>query len=62
MALKQYKLKHKTYPDSILQLVPEVLTKLPLNPFSGENYQYQRKGDGFIITAEGSDVTWESKR
>ena len=55
VALRLYRLKHGAYPDKLASLVPEVLGKLPTDPFSGKDYLYRRDGKGFVVYSIGDD-------
>ncbi len=55
LGLKIYKTIHGSYPDSLTALVPEVFQELPLDPYSGENYKYSKKGNGFILHSAGEN-------
>ena len=53
LALKLYKAKHGEYPENIEKLCPEFIGKLPQDPFSGENFMYERKDNGFSVYSAG---------
>ena len=55
LALKIYRAKHGRFPDSLQQLVPEILPKVPVNPNTGKNFGYQAKTDGFIFFRNPND-------
>ncbi|HCE44082.1 MAG TPA: hypothetical protein DET40_11085 [Lentisphaeria bacterium] len=55
LALKVYKVTHGEYPGSLDKLVPEFMDKLPLDPFSGNNFIYERKGNGFTVYSVGKN-------
>ena len=55
VALRLYRLKHGQYPEKLTALVPEVLKKLPTDPFSGKDYEYRREGKGFVVYSIGDD-------
>jgi len=56
IANRIYKIKHGKYVDNIHQLSPEILSSLPLDPFTGKNYIYKKKDKGFIVYSVGEDL------
>ncbi len=55
LALRIYKNKYGKYPEKLQSLIPDILPFLPLDPFSGKNYIYRKKKNGFIIYSVGPD-------
>lgn len=53
LALKAYKSKYGEYPESLEKVCPEFLIKLPMDPFSGEGFIYEKKGNGFAVHSVG---------
>ncbi len=53
LSLRIYKNKYKKYPEDIKSLVPEILPLIPKDPFTGKNYIYKKKENGFIIYSVG---------
>jgi len=53
LALKIYREKHGNYPDTLSPLAPEIIPELLLDPFTGKDYIYRRKGKGFIVYSVG---------
>ena len=49
LALKIYKARHGRFPDSLQQLVPEILLKIPCGPWDGKDYVYKPEDNGFIL-------------
>ncbi|MFA5393922.1 MAG: hypothetical protein WC081_02370 [Candidatus Ratteibacteria bacterium] len=49
LANRIYRQKHGKFADFLNQLTPEILSILPLDPFTGKNYIYQKKDKGFIV-------------
>ena len=49
LALKIYKAKNDRYPTELAQLVPGVIPELPKDPFTGKDYVYKKRDEGFII-------------
>ena len=56
MALKAYKSKLGTYPDSLAEVKSKIGWKIPDDPFSGKPFVYKRRGDGFLIYSWGYDL------
>jgi hypothetical protein len=54
-ALRLHKIEHGAYPEKLAALVPDVLPKLPVDPFSGKDYVYRREGKGYIVYSVGQD-------
>ncbi|HNS33485.1 MAG TPA: hypothetical protein PKN36_11035 [bacterium] len=53
LALKIYREKHGSYPDSLAPLVPGIIPDIPLDPFTGKDYIYRREGKGLIVYSIG---------
>lgn len=53
LALKIYRAEEGEYPDSLAVLIPEYLSELPKDPFTGKNYIYHRKGKHFSVYSAG---------
>jgi len=59
VALRIYKLRTGSYPETLKPL-GEILGELPRDPFTGKDFIYERKGDGFRIL-RGNDTKDERK-
>lgn len=62
IALERYRHDHDTYPLSLDQLVPDYLTALPKDPWSGDPLQYQLIAPGsapaiYQLFTNGRDLT-----
>jgi hypothetical protein len=55
LAVERYRQKHGTWPETLNQLVPEMIPEVPLDPFDGEPLRYIRLEDGVIIYSVGVD-------
>ena len=53
-AIHQYRRKHRSYPESLDQLVPDQLDRVESDPW-GRPLGYTRKGSGFELVCYGSD-------
>jgi len=56
LALKIYKIKNKTYPEKLENLVPAFLDKVPIDPFSGKNIVYNKSSSWFQIYSFGPNM------
>ena len=56
LELKLYRGQHGSYPASLEELGKDIGQPLPRDPFSGKQFAYQRKADGFVLTATGLDA------
>jgi hypothetical protein len=48
-ALAVYRSEQGTYPENLDQLLPDVLTAIPHDVYSGKALIYQRRGDGYLL-------------
>lgn len=55
VALRRHRLDHEAYPDTLPQLVPSYLPRLPIDPFTGQPPIYARSGAGFTLKAQGGN-------
>ncbi len=56
LAVKIYKVKHRFYPSSLAQLVPEILPELPKDPYTGEDFAYNPRGMNILIYSVGPNL------
>jgi len=49
LALKIYHIEHWEFPKTLTPLSPEILPKIPTDPISGKEFEYQLKGNGFLL-------------
>lgn len=66
LACRIFKSRTGEYPDGLDALVPDILSELPVDPFTGKPLVYRREGKGFIAYSLGSNLkddggrsTWE---
>jgi hypothetical protein len=52
VALRRYRLTHGIYPDAVSALVPQYLSRLPMDPVTGRPPTYLRNGAGFTLKGE----------
>jgi hypothetical protein len=55
LACKIYKNQEGRFPENIAALVPEILEKEPIDPFTGDPFIYKLQDDGFIVYSVGSN-------
>ncbi len=56
LALRAWKLERGEYPESLVDLTPEYLDAVPVDPFGyGEAMRYRRSGDGYTLYSVGPD-------
>jgi hypothetical protein len=46
LAMAEYRLGHDAWPETLDQLVPDYLDAVPINPLTGEPFEYDAKPDG----------------
>jgi hypothetical protein len=56
VAAERYRHEHKTWPESLDQLTPDLLTEVPLDPFDGRPLRYRRTTDGVLIYSVGENL------
>jgi len=56
VALERHRLARGSYPDRLDALVPDLLPKLPTDPFSGAPPEYRRIGDGYLLRSAAEDA------
>jgi len=55
VALKRYHLRHKKFPKSLDGLVPEFVSKVPIDYMDGRPLRYRPDGDQFVLWSVGLD-------
>jgi hypothetical protein len=55
LACKIYKNQEGHFPENIAELIPSILEKKPLDPFTGDPYIYKLREEGFIVYSVGSN-------
>jgi hypothetical protein len=53
LALGGYRSEHGGYPEKLSALAPKYLDKLPVDPFTGKDMQYKRRGGGYLLYSVG---------
>jgi hypothetical protein len=57
VSLRIHRLRHGAYPDVLDELVPEVLPRVPLDPFTGKPLHYTKTEAGFQLWSVGRNRT-----
>jgi hypothetical protein len=55
LASRLYKSRMGKYPENLEALVPNILSEVPTDPFTGKPLVYRREGEGFIVYSLGSN-------
>lgn len=55
LACKVYKNLNGDFPEKLAELPPEILEKIPVDPFTGEPFIYKKDEEGFIVYSIGSN-------
>jgi len=55
IACKIFQNRHGIFPEKLSQLVPDILSEVPTDPFSGKPLIYRRTPSGFIVYSVGSN-------
>jgi len=56
MACKIYKNMYGDFPGELAELSPEILEKIPVDPFTGNPFIYKKQDSGFIVYSLGSNL------
>ena len=56
LAVERWRLAHDAQvPDSLTELVPDVLPTVPIDPFDGRSLRYKKLTPGYVVYSVGSD-------
>jgi len=55
-ALAAHRHEQGAYPESLSELVPDVLYEVPLDPWSGSDLIYRRTDEGFVLYSVNADL------
>jgi hypothetical protein len=58
IGLERFRLRHGRYPESLDQLVPEILPTLPVDFGDGNPIRYRREGTGFRLWSVNEGAVW----
>jgi hypothetical protein len=53
LALERYRLRHKRFPGSLNELVPEFVSEVPIDYMDGKPLRYRLDGDQFVLWSIG---------
>lgn len=53
LALEEFKLDHRTYPDELSELSPDYFESLPHDAFTGRPLKYQKQDAGYLLYSAG---------
>jgi hypothetical protein len=56
IALRRFHHAHNKFPEKLSALLPTYLKKLPVDPFSGKNFHYEKQGqENWVLYSVGTD-------
>ena len=55
VACERYRRKHGKLPEQLDELVPEFLPEVPIDPYSGQPFQYVVRDDEYLVYSVGSN-------
>ncbi len=55
IAIERYRSATGALPDSLEQLVPQYLSEIPIDPFTGKPLKYERREPGYVVYSLGSN-------
>lgn len=55
LACKTYRNQEGHFPENIAALIPDILEKEPVDPFTGNPFIYKLQEDGFVVYSVGSN-------
>jgi len=55
LACRLFKSRTGRYPEGLSELVPDILSGVPIDPFTGKPLVYRRDGEGFIVYSLGAN-------
>jgi hypothetical protein len=57
VALETFRTTHaNSYPGSLAQLTPSILSTVPLDPFDGQPLRFVKRGSGYLLYSIGPDL------
>ena len=57
LALKIYRIEHGVFPEKLSELVPSILSEIPVDALTGKAFIYLRQGDGFTLEQEEPETS-----
>jgi hypothetical protein len=58
LAVERFRLKHQRWPDTLDELVPEFIERVPLDPYDDRPLRLRAAKDGVVIYSVGPDGTF----
>jgi len=55
-ALEIYRMESSLYPKHLQDIPSQILSPMPKDPFTGEDFIYTKEGDGFILYSVGQNL------
>ena len=55
VAVERYRAVHGRSPESLDQLVPDFIPKVPIDPFDGQPLRYRLDPDRYVVYSVGED-------
>ncbi len=55
LALERFRLQHNKWPDSLMELTPKCIKKIPLDPFDGKPLRYRPFEQGVVVYSVGDN-------
>ncbi len=55
LACRVFKARSGRYPDSLAEIIPDLIPAIPIDPFTGDPLVYKREGEGFVVYSLGSN-------
>jgi ABC-type transport system involved in multi-copper enzyme maturation permease subunit len=55
LAVERYRIQHGRWPESLADLSPDLIAKIPMDPYIGKPLRYRRLADGVVIYSVGLD-------
>ena len=57
LAIERYRLTAGKLPDKLVDLVPDYLDAVPMDPFDGKELRYKKLETGFVVYSIGEDLS-----
>jgi hypothetical protein len=62
LACQQHKSRHGAFPGALVDLVPDILPRVPVDPFTGKDLVYRLTPDGFVVYSVGENLADDGGR
>ena len=59
-ALERFRTRHHCYPKELVQLIPEFISRIPMDIYSGSPIHYELRDDGYELSASSRQVNHPS--